>query len=79
MSIKNPVVAITGSSGAGTTSVTKAFQHIFRREQLNAAIIEGDSFHRYDRLEMRDRMAENSSAKASMRAASFAASADSLL
>lgn len=60
MSIKNPVVAITGSSGAGTTSVTKAFQHIFRREQLNAAIIEGDSFHRYDRLEMRDRMAEKS-------------------
>jgi phosphoribulokinase len=41
MSIKNPVIAITGSSGAGTTSVTKAFQHIFRREQVNAAIIEG--------------------------------------
>ncbi|WP_291989450.1 phosphoribulokinase [Candidatus Accumulibacter sp. ACC007] len=58
MSIKNPVIAITGSSGAGTTSVTKAFQHIFRRENLNAAIIEGDSFHRYDRLEMREKMAE---------------------
>ncbi|EXI76030.1 MAG TPA: phosphoribulokinase [Candidatus Accumulibacter phosphatis] len=58
MSIKNPVIAITGSSGAGTTSVTRAFQHIFRREKLNAAIIEGDSFHRYDRQGMRDRMAE---------------------
>ncbi|HRD92357.1 MAG TPA: phosphoribulokinase, partial [Accumulibacter sp.] len=58
MSIKNPVVAITGSSGAGTTSVTRAFQHIFRREQLNAAIIEGDSFHRYDRQEMRAQMIE---------------------
>ena len=58
MSIKNPVIAITGSSGAGTTSVTRAFQHIFRREKLNAAIIEGDSFHRYDRLEMRAKMAE---------------------
>jgi phosphoribulokinase len=58
MSIKNPVIAVTGSSGAGTTSVTKAFQHIFRREQLNAAIIEGDSFHRYDRLAMREKMAE---------------------
>ena len=58
MSSKNPVIAITGSSGAGTTSVTKAFQHIFRREQLNAAIIEGDSFHRYDRLAMREKMAE---------------------
>ncbi|MBN8452120.1 phosphoribulokinase [Accumulibacter sp.] len=58
MSIKNPVIAITGSSGAGTTSVTRSFQHIFRREQLNAAIIEGDSFHRYDRQGMRDQMAE---------------------
>lgn len=60
MSIKNPVIAITGSSGAGTTSVTRAFQHIFRREKLNAAIIEGDSFHRYDRLQMREKMAEKS-------------------
>jgi phosphoribulokinase len=58
MSIKNPVIAITGSSGAGTTSVTKSFQHIFRRENLNAAIIEGDSFHRYDRVAMKARAAE---------------------
>ncbi len=41
MSIKNPVIAITGSSGAGTTSVTRAFQHIFRREKLNAAKQQG--------------------------------------
>ena len=60
MSIRNPVIAITGSSGAGTTSVTRAFEHIFRREKLNAAIIEGDSFHRYDRQQMRERMAERS-------------------
>ncbi|HMW18526.1 MAG TPA: phosphoribulokinase [Accumulibacter sp.] len=60
MSLKNPVIAITGSSGAGTTSVTKSFQHIFRREKLNAAIIEGDSFHRYDRQEMRETMAARS-------------------
>ncbi|MEF8727983.1 MAG: phosphoribulokinase [Accumulibacter sp.] len=58
MSIRNPVIAITGSSGAGTTSVTRSFQHIFRREGLNAAIIEGDSFHRYDREGMRKQMAE---------------------
>jgi phosphoribulokinase len=58
MSTKNPVIAITGSSGAGTTSVTKSFQHIFRRENLNAAIIEGDSFHRYDRVAMKARSAE---------------------
>ena len=58
MSLKHPVIAITGSSGAGTTSVTRTFQHIFRREQLNAAIIEGDAFHRYDRKEMKTAMAE---------------------
>ena len=49
MSRRHPVVAITGSSGAGTTTVTRTFEHIFRREGINAAIVEGDSFHRYDR------------------------------
>ena len=58
MSIMHPVVAITGSSGAGTTSVTKTFQHIFRREGITPAVIEGDSFHRYDRVEMRQAMAD---------------------
>ena len=53
MSVKNPVIAITGSSGAGTSSVTKSFQYVFRREKINAAIIEGDSFHRYDRVAMK--------------------------
>jgi phosphoribulokinase len=57
MSVKHPVIAITGSSGAGTTSVTRTFQHIFRREKLNAAIIEGDAFHRYDRKAMKVAMA----------------------
>ncbi|WP_329607894.1 phosphoribulokinase [Nocardia seriolae] len=52
------MVAITGSSGAGTTSVTRTFQEIFRREGINAAIVEGDSFHRYDRNEMKLAMAE---------------------
>ncbi|GAB2668060.1 phosphoribulokinase [Nocardia goodfellowii] len=58
MSVKHPVVAITGSSGAGTTSVTRTFQEIFRREGIYAAIVEGDSFHRYDRDEMKSAMAE---------------------
>jgi phosphoribulokinase len=58
MSLKHPVIAITGSSGAGTTSVTRTFQHIFRREKLNAAIVEGDAFHRYDRAAMKAAMAE---------------------
>jgi len=57
MSVKHPVIAITGSSGAGTTTVTKTFQHIFRREKINAAIIEGDAFHRYDRTQMREQIA----------------------
>ena len=56
MSILHPIIAITGSSGAGTTSVTKTFQHIFRREKINAAIVEGDSFHRFNRVEMQAAM-----------------------
>jgi phosphoribulokinase len=58
MSAKHPVIAITGSSGAGTTSVTRTFQWIFTREKINAAIVEGDAFHRYDRKEMKAKMAE---------------------
>jgi phosphoribulokinase len=58
MSAKHPVIAVTGSSGAGTSSVTRTFQHIFTREQINAAIVEGDSFHRYDRQQMSAAMAE---------------------
>ena len=45
---KHPVIAVTGSSGAGTTTVKHAFNDIFRREKINAAIVEGDSFHRFD-------------------------------
>ncbi len=58
MSVKHPVIAITGSSGAGTTTVTTTFQQIFRREGVTAAIVEGDAFHRYDRKEMRAKLAE---------------------
>lgn len=58
MSVKHPIIAITGSSGAGTSTVMQSFQHIFRREKLNAQIVEGDSFHRYDRLAMRAQMKE---------------------
>lgn len=58
MSAKHPIIAITGSSGAGTTSVTRTFEAIFRREKVDAAVIEGDAFHRYDRMAMRAKMAE---------------------
>jgi phosphoribulokinase len=57
MSEKHPVVAITGSSGAGTTSVRRTFEQIFRRENINAAYAEGDSFHRWDRAEMKQALA----------------------
>jgi len=58
VSARNPIIAITGSSGAGTTSVSKTFEQIFRREGVKAAFVEGDAFHRYDRTEMAARMAE---------------------
>jgi phosphoribulokinase len=58
MSSKHPVIAVTGSSGAGTTSVTRTFNWIFRREGINAVLVEGDSFHRYDRAEMKVKLKE---------------------
>ncbi len=58
MTARHPIIAITGSSGAGTTSVSRTFEQIFRREGVAAAFIEGDAFHRYDRAEMREKMAE---------------------
>jgi phosphoribulokinase len=59
MSQKHPVIAVTGSSGAGTSTVKTSFEHIFRREKLNAVVIEGDSFHRYDREAMKQAVAES--------------------
>ena len=56
MSQRHPIIAVTGSSGAGTTTVMQSFAHIFRREKVKAQVIEGDSFHRFDRKEMRERV-----------------------
>ena len=53
MSSKHPVIAITGSSGAGTTTAKRAFENIFRRENIKAAVIEGDSLHSLDRMAFR--------------------------
>lgn len=58
MSRQHPIIAVTGSSGAGTTTVMQSFQHIFRREGLQAQVVEGDSFHRFNRAEMREKMKE---------------------
>lgn len=52
MSKQHPIIAITGSSGAGTSTVRVAMEHIFHRDGIRAAIVEGDSFHRYERREM---------------------------
>jgi phosphoribulokinase len=62
MSAKHPVIAITGSSGAGTSTVKAVFQHMFRHEGISAAVVEGDAFHRYDRMQMRTQMAEAAAA-----------------
>jgi phosphoribulokinase len=58
MSVEHPIISVTGSSGAGTTSVRNVFEQIFRREKIAAAYLEGDSFHRYDRAEMKQKMIE---------------------
>ena len=53
MSTSHPIISVTGSSGAGTTSVRKTFEQVFRRENIRAACIDGDAYHRYDRSEMK--------------------------
>jgi phosphoribulokinase len=58
MSARHPIIAVTGSSGAGTTTVMNAFKAIFIREKLKAQVVEGDAFHRYDRQAMRARQKE---------------------
>lgn len=58
MSRLHPIISVTGSSGAGTTSVMRTFDQIFRREGIHVAYVEGDSFHRYDRAEMKSAIAD---------------------
>ncbi|MBI4723885.1 MAG: phosphoribulokinase [Rhodomicrobium sp.] len=58
MSVRYPIISVTGSSGAGTTTVKHTFEQIFRREGIKAVSIEGDAFHRYDRAEMKKAVAE---------------------
>jgi len=56
MSIKHPIISVTGSSGAGTTTIKHTFDQIFRREGVKAVSIEGDAFHRYDRAAMKEEL-----------------------
>lgn len=56
MSRKHPIISVTGSSGAGTTTVKSTFDQIFRREGIKAVSIEGDAFHRFDRVAMKEEL-----------------------
>ena len=58
MSKQHPVISVTGSSGAGTSTVKKAFEHIFYRLEVKPLVIEGDSFHRYERAQMQAKIAK---------------------
>lgn len=53
MSRKHPIIAVTGSSGAGAEPVMTAFTHLFWREKVKPVVVQGDGFHRYDRAEMK--------------------------
>ncbi|MEC9362192.1 MAG: phosphoribulokinase [Sinimarinibacterium flocculans] len=53
MSVLHPIVGITGSSGAGTSTAVKAFMRIFEQLHVKAAFVEGDAFHAYDREQLR--------------------------
>jgi len=56
MSIEHPIIAVTGSSGAGTSTVREAFEYIFTNIGVRPVVIEGDSFHKFTRAEMYERI-----------------------
>jgi len=58
MSVKHPVISVTGSSGAGTSTAKVALEHIFHRENVTPAIVEGDCFHKFDRLTFKEKSKE---------------------
>ena len=62
MSKKYPIISVTGSSGAGTSTVKHTFDQIFRREGITAVSIEGDAFHRFNRADMKDELARRQAA-----------------
>ncbi|MEC9357430.1 MAG: phosphoribulokinase [Pseudomonadota bacterium] len=53
MSDRHPIVAVTGSSGAGTSTVIGAFDRVLTQLKLVGAFVEGDAFHAFDREQMR--------------------------
>lgn len=53
MSAHYPIIAVTGSSGAGTSTAQKVFERIFTQLGVRAVLVEGDSFHAYEREKWR--------------------------
>ncbi len=47
MSLKHPIIAVTGSTGAGLSTVRHAFKDICHRIGVKPALVHGDSFRRY--------------------------------
>ena len=66
MSREYPIISVTGSSGAGTTTVKRTFERMFAREDIHAAFVDGDAFHRYTRDELARIFAEEPSRKAEL-------------
>jgi len=58
MSVEHPVISVTGSSGAGTSTAKIALEHIFHRENVTPAIVEGDCFHKFDRVTFKEKSKE---------------------
>lgn len=51
MSQKRPIVALTGSTGAGLSTIRRSFKTIFRRLGAKAVMVHGDAFRRYTAVE----------------------------
>jgi len=59
MSVKHPIIAITGSSGSGSNKIGNIFNHFAWREKVNVLMIDGNSYHCYERDEMEAKVAES--------------------
>ncbi|CCQ73851.1 phosphoribulokinase [Magnetospira sp. QH-2] len=53
MSKAHPIIAVTGASGSGRSVVRDAVRKVCDRQGLNPAYVDGESFHKYNRAEMK--------------------------
>ena len=56
MSFQHHMIAVTGSAGAGTSTAREVFVHICSNVGVTPGVIEGNSFRKYTRAEMYDRI-----------------------